>query len=290
MKTQSHFSMLDPVVSSQARSFVKQSFLHVARRYDPANRNYPNFDVPILLVGSSRGGTTLLSNIVGAHSRILIFHEKFAVGKESHQQTFESTNAPRALRDSFLQFVPHRIKAGNMRWGVKLVANFWTPEDFDRFLQAFPRLRTVFVVRDGRDVVLSLVKRSWRLKTVEQCYERWIESSELFDHLRARLPSNFFWYYYEDLVRDPEPKVREICAYLEEQFEPGMLDHRNWPGLGSYEIAPITTEKVGKWQSQRLPEVSAALTARFKRALEHMGYETEFLTGESAQRATAPYP
>lgn len=268
----SRFAWLDPIIPSATRSHIYQSFLHLARRLDPANAHHTKFDEPLLLLGSSRGGTTLLANIVGAHPRVLMYHEKFAIGRESHRDTFEASRTPAALRNSFLQFIPHRTKTANARWGVKLVAHFWTRQDLDRFLEAFPRVRIVYVVRDGRDVVLSLVKRSWRLKTPEECYERWIHSVEVFDYLRAKMSDQFLWYHYEDLVAAPEPKVRAICEFIGEPFEPALLDHKHWPGLGSYAMAPISADKTKKWQREPLPVVSAELTQRFNAALARLGY------------------
>jgi hypothetical protein len=204
-----------------------------------------------------------------------MFHEKFCVGKLSYRQTFESTNDPSALRRSFYQFLPHRAKTENTRWGVKILAHFWTQRDLDLFLQAFPRVEIVYVVRDGRDVLLSLMKRSKLLSTPEQCVNVWFRSIEVLDYLRSKMPDHLLWYYYEDLVTNPEAKVREICEFLGEPFRASMLDHRTWPGLGSYEISPILTDKVGKWKEQKLPDLPRELDERFRATLARMGYGDE---------------
>jgi hypothetical protein len=64
---------------------------------------------------------------------------------------------------------------------------------------------------------------------------------------------------YEDLVQDPEKHMREVCAFLDLPFEPGMVDYGKQPssspaagrGLGdpvtvARETRP-TTASVGKW-------------------------------------------
>lgn len=286
MTKRSTFSALDPLIPAQVRSRLLQSVLHVGRGLDWANRRYTNYAAPIFLLGSSRGGTTLLSNIVGAHSRVYMFHERFTRGKQSYDETFGLTTNPVVFRRSFLQFIPHRVKASNMRWGLKIITHIWKREDYAHFLAAFPRQQIVFVVRDGRDTVLSLLKRSPYIKTREEAFERWIESVEVFDYLKSQAADRFFWYHYEDLVRNPEPNVQAICQFLHLPYEAGMLDHRNWPGLGSYEIAPIRADKVHKWEQQPLPPVSPDLTARFEQALLKMGYEPGAPTEQPTRNAS----
>jgi hypothetical protein len=221
-----------------------------------------------------------MANILGAHPQVYMFHERFTRGKQSYDDTFAASTSAATLKRSFLQFIPHYVKSSNMRWGVKIVTHIWGREDFDRLLAAFPCVQIVFVVRDGRDTVLSLLRRSPYIKTPEEAFERWIESVDVFSFLKSRAADRFFWYYYEDLVNEPEKKVKEICLFLRLNFDRGMLDHHHWPGLGSYEIAPISSDKVNKWQRQSIPEVSPELTTRFEQALLRMGYGSDTSAGE----------
>lgn len=272
--------MLNRLIDPHTRSLFYQATLRLARRIDPANRQFDNLDAPILLLGSARGGTTLLANIVGAHPLVYIFHERFTPGKESYSRTFGATSTPSALRGSFVQFIPHSVKSNRSRWGVKITAHIWTRQDLDRFIESCPRLQVVFVIRDGRDTVLSILKRSPYIKSAEEAFERWIESVQVFDYLKSKLYDRFFWYYYEELVKDPAPKVRQICDFLGLPFDPGMIDRENWPGLGSYEIAPISADKVEKWKRETLPAVSPDLTQRFEQVLRHAGYVADTVAGQ----------
>lgn len=286
MTKRSHFSVLDPIIRPQARSELFQKLLHAGRRLDWTNPKYFQFDSPILLLGSARGGTTLLSNIVGSHPKVYLFHERFTRGKQSYDDTFGSSHNPLAFKRSFLQFIPHYVKKSRMRWGVKIITHIWEREDYDRFLGAFPQLQIVFVVRDGRDTVLSILKRSAHIRTSEEAFERWIESVKIFDYLKSNAHDRFFWYYYEDFVREPETVLHKICEFLRLSYNPSMLDYHNWPGLGSYEIAPITAEKVNKWQQQPLPDVSPEIASRFDQALRSMGYAKNGPPRKSASELT----
>jgi hypothetical protein len=268
----SHYSLLDPVVPPQVRSNLRQGLLRFARGLDWANAGYRNFDAPIVLIGSARGGTTLLANLVGAHPRVMIFHERFTIGKESYRDTFGVTQGTEELARAFIRYIPHRVKRDNSRWGIKICTYHWTRDDLNRFLETFRRTQVVFVVRDGRDVILSMLKRSKLFKSADQCARRWLESMEVFDFMRGKLSGQMFWFHYEDLVRDPDNKMREICQFIGEPFNQGMLDPRTWPRVGSYEIAPVSAEKVGKWRDHPIPELPAELRERLETTLMRLGY------------------
>lgn len=290
MASRTFLTALDPIISPQTRSRLFQATLHLVRGMDPGNRAYSEYEHPILLIGCPRGGTTLLANIIGAHPRVYIFHERFTRGKQSYLDTFGRYSDLPGFKRSFLQFIPHRVKSSNQRWGIKILTHIWSRDDLERFITAFPQLQIVFVVRDGRDAVLSMLERSQYIKTPSEAYERWMESVEVFTSLKGTTPDRFFWYRYEDLVGDPSTKVAEICRFLNLAFDPGLLDHRRWPGLGSYEIAPITAQRVSKWERQRLPEVTPELTLEFNRALRSMGYGPTSITGDEHREPAARMP
>lgn len=263
---------LDSLISSETRSAWKQGALRIARGLDPANRRYANLTAPVLLVGAARGGTTLLANLIGAHPRIEIFHERFTIGKDSYANTFGRARGVDDLRAAFTRYLPHDLKMTNGRWGIKICTYHWVGDDYGRFFAAFPRAQVVFVIRDGRDVLLSMLKRSKLFRAPEQCASRWLESVEVYDSLCARLPRQLYAFHYEELVANPTVQVESICSFLGEKFYPEMTDPHTWPRHGSYEIKPVTGEKVGKWKQEGLPPLPADLQARFDAALARLGY------------------
>lgn len=268
----SRFALLDPIIPSRARSEFRQRILRFARGLDWANSRYSNFESPILLVGSARGGTTLLANLVGAHPRINIFHERFTYGKASYLDTFIVTRDRAGLRRAFLRYIPHRIKLANLRWGVKICTYHWTRIDYDRFLNSFPNVRILFILRDGRDVVLSMMMRSRLYRTAEQAVSRWLESVETYNYLKDSAGPQMMSFRFEDLVANPAEKVPAICEFLGESYYPEMLDPKTWPGLGSYEIAPVNADKANKWREQTIPDIPREMLLPFHTALRRLGY------------------
>ena len=92
--------------------------------------------------------------------------------------------------------------------------------------QARPDIaRVVVLVRDGRGVFYSGLKRGFDRKVALRAWHRhYLRTRALLDryvpeHHRALVR-------YEDLVTNPEATVRRLCDFLGMDFEEGMLDFR----------------------------------------------------------------
>ena len=265
-------TLLDSLISPGSRSAARQSAVRFLRGIDPANSRYSNLTAPVVLVGAARGGTTLLANLVGAYPEIEIFHERFTQGKASYADTFGRTRGTQELQRAFVRYLPRDLKQANARWGVKICTYHWRREDYDRFLAAFPRTQVVFVLRDGRDVLISMLKRSKIFRTPEQCAARWLESVQVYDYLCNKLPRQLLSFHYEDLVLTPAKQMETICAFLGVTFRVELLDPQTWPRHGSYAIAPVTAEKAGKWRTEGVPPLPVDLSSQFAASLARLGY------------------
>jgi hypothetical protein len=94
-----------------------------------------------------------------------------------------------------------------------------------RWLSAiFPAARFIHIIRDGRDVALSLRQRGWDGVTTYDFAENWRDDvSGAVNAGRALGPEMYLEVSYEDLVLRTEPTLRRICAFLREDFEDVML-------------------------------------------------------------------
>ncbi|MEC8191127.1 MAG: sulfotransferase [Myxococcota bacterium] len=98
----------------------------------------------------------------------------------------------------------------------------------------FPRARFVHVVRDGRDVVGSLLQRDWMDPTTGEkvwccqspkaAAEYWVHVVDAIREQGARLPGRYLEVSYEDLIAQPEASMRRVLAFLGETWEPAVLD------------------------------------------------------------------
>lgn len=137
------------------------------------------------------------------------------------------------------------IRSRTRRWMEKTPGNVF---GFHRALEFFPEALFVHLLRDGRDVVASLMRRGhgpflavsrWmvavaagrRLSTLEACHEM----------------------RYERLVTEPSIELQSLCAFLAERFDASLLEpdaEDASPAVPSWQLAeggPISQYAVGSY-------------------------------------------
>ncbi len=217
-------------------------------------------NTPIFVVGVPRSGTTLLAAMLAAHSRLScgtetrFFH--FLVKAEVEQLCCPSTWPARAVDflwalqlvdipipthfaltraqlHVYLQSQPPTVPAmlaaltdqlkgreGRARWVEK------SPEHLlyvQTIRHHFPTAPLIRIVRDPRDVALSLMKTPWaspHFLDNLMLWRRYDDQSAAFFAQDQRC----YTLYYEALVQAPERELRQLCAFLQEEYEPQMLD------------------------------------------------------------------
>jgi hypothetical protein len=134
-------------------------------------------------------------------------------------ETVEPFDIEPALRTFYELYAE---KEGKPRWGEK------TPNYVDRMAQisaVLPEARFIHLIRDGRDVAMSRIKRSLKdpppMARVARNWKRRIkraqrEGAKLDHYLELR---------YEDLVMDTEGVLRQICEFIELEFDSAMLTY-----------------------------------------------------------------
>lgn len=210
---------------------------------------------PFFIVGAGRSGTTLLRLILTGHSRLYIPSETWflrdLVREFPLTGTLTQAQAERAvetmvrherwpdlaldpddvrhvagllpcarLRD-LIDLVYQRllVASGKPRLGDK------TPHYFDivpELATLYPEATFIYLVRDGRDVAMSWIDAGWQ-RYYEPGFE-WPRAMTCLHRDRAAYPRRVLEVRYEDLVRQPDETTRHICAFLQEDFEPAMLD------------------------------------------------------------------
>ncbi len=272
---------------------------------------------PVFIVGAPRSGTTLLAALLTAHSRFdcgsetdffafwrgadqrqmlgdpqwpnraVAFlaslpavggkvHEAFGIGlREVHD--FLAPRRPRAglLLEALTQ--THAQRAGKPRWVEKSPIHLVHVREVRR---AFPQAPILRLVRDPRDVALSLQAVPWGARSLLANAYRWQSmdrvSAEFFaadDHSRT--------VFYEQLVTRPEDELRRACAFLGEEFEPGMLDTRrsvgglSRPGEWWKDRAgtPAEPSRAFAWKRGFPPQDLTALEVVCQEGLDRYGYE-----------------
>ena len=182
-----------------------------------------------------------------------------------------------AIRATFHAYARSK---GSERWGDK------TPiyvEHIDFLADLFPDARFIHLVRDGRDVALSFLERSWGPQTIEEGAQRWKarvcagrRSGQALD------PSRYTELRYEHLIDDAEGALRRVCEFVELPFDPTMLTYyqraneviagTKYPEQHTGVTRP-PTKGARDWRSQ----MTAAQVAEFEAVagglLGELGYE-----------------
>ena len=106
-------------------------------------------------------------------------------------------------------------------WGDK------TPHyigDFDIIYSLFPDARFIFIVRDGRDVALSLLQKNWGPNNIYACARYWKKLHRHYPEFQALIDSNqMIEISYEDLLDNTEQRVRDIYAFLDQSYDESDL-------------------------------------------------------------------
>ncbi len=209
------------------------------------------------ILGAQRSGTTMLRLMLDRHSRIAVPFESFVLidffrrlsdygdleNKENRLCLLKDLLNSKGIGEWNPKVSQDMIDIDQCRTYADLVAAVYTayarlegkaiwgdktPEytlDFDVLNKLFPRCRFVHLIRDGRDVALSLAKMPWGKPDFISALEYWREVVGWARKMGRMLPSGrYIETRYEDLVMQPEASLERICSFLELDFEQSMLD------------------------------------------------------------------
>ena len=277
---------------------------------------------PFFIVGSARSGTTLLRLILNAHPEVAVPPEsRFVVElydsdevdtegflrRLSAHKRFQTWDIPveavsaelgPATRVTYADairatFRAYAIANGKISWGDK------TPryvENLDLLCKILPEARVVHLIRDGRNVALSYADVPFGPKTVGRAAALWARRVTAGRDAYPRIGKDrYLEIRYEDLVEDPAGETKDICAFLDLEFDPGMMDYTErargsvLPRASMYN--PHVTEKpqknVRSWE-ESMPDAQIEIfEAVAGDALSLLGYERRFLHPSATARAIA---
>jgi hypothetical protein len=163
-----------------------------------------------------------------------------------------------------------------------------------RIQRDFPDAAFVHIIRDGRDVALSLDKRSWsrplpwdRNKSLAAAglYWEWIVRKAR--KLGQVIAPNYLEVRYEDLVRDPRVALAPVAQFLGRELDYARIQQASVGSVGK----PLTAFKedlsegrfapVGRWKEKFPAEQLLEFEALVGNYLSELGYE---LSGNAAKR------
>jgi Sulfotransferase family len=150
-----------------------------------------------------------------------------AILKERWFKRSHKFNAFQATREEIMASVQERSYAGLLdglfslfankigvqRWGDKTPGYI---HQMDVIYKLFPQAQYVYLVRDGRDVALSLRHINFGPKNMYCAAHDWAETVRAGDRFAETLPpSQLLSLRYEDLLADPVATFKQIGSYLQ---------------------------------------------------------------------------
>ena len=279
---------------------------------------------PLVVLGVSRSGTTLLRVVLDRSPGIAIPDESFFVPLRArrHGRTIDA--------DSFLEDVARiptirawglrvddvrpRVRSG-MATGAAIAAIFeayaerqdkprWgdkTPmymRHLSLLERLFPEAQYVHLVRDGRDAALSFLEmpegtftRTWAHPTTPAQFAcLWRKEVSAARALGRHAGSGrYHEMRYEELVSNPDGAVSAICRFADVPFEPEMLAYAGTIDVSDkphqLRLRRPPTPGVRSWREDMSTSDVAAFEAVAGDLLQDLGYEVT--SSGSSVRASA---
>lgn len=152
----------------------------------------------------------------------------------------------------------------------------------DQIGASFPDARFVHVLRDPLDVVSSwLVAPFAHTRSVTDYARAWAETVQAARTYSQRQPSRLLTIRHEDLVRDAEAVVRAMCAFLDLDYEPCMLEEfgreaqRNTHGHEQWKQdvrRGVLLDRRGVWRGRISPGQAWLITRATRDMAAQVGY------------------
>jgi hypothetical protein len=257
--------------------------------------------VPDLIEAAGEQGTSpqRLAEMVVTHPRWGDFHLDAGELRDRFQALEQPT--PGAVLRAFYTLYAER--EGKSRWGEKTPGYVRYMQTIERVL---PEARFIHLIRDGRDVALSILSQDMGIDRVAKAAKNWKNLIE-----RARDQAHDLNHYlevrYEDLVLETEPTLRRVCEFCELPWDPAVLEYheraeerlqetaRDLPRLGrsprpaalrlaSHALTkePPRADRVSQWRTQMSKTDRASFERVAGELLAELGYEVAGGAGQAS--------
>ena len=275
-------------------------------------------DPAIIIGGLHRSGTSLMRGLLGSHPDLAIWPNDLCfwrkLAKDFRGQDFRLPSVRERLVDAvrleekygregfpfdresilrslesephvdcgivFAQFFRRYAEwIGRPRWGVKTPFNEYYA---DSILASYPRATMVQMLRDPRDVAVSIQSRDWKWD-VELFCKQWRKSSVAAKNNETNYTGFYLNIRYEDLVSDAVSTVTRVCDFADLDVDEDMFAMRgqaNWQGSNSFfddvgrrrQPEGVTRTTVGRYRDRLSKSDRQFIENELAEEMFHWGY------------------
>jgi tetratricopeptide (TPR) repeat protein len=219
----------------------------------------------ILIVGLPRSGTTLIEQILNAHSRVqatdeLPFLEKIALRLE---MTGGYPRRLSALTDDERKFLRQQYING---------AGAYLKQDSDYFIDKYPgnflhiglikRIMPESIIidarRDPRDIAISAYRQLFNVRnefaaSFDGIFEYYKGYLAMIEHWQSAYPNQIKTLNYEQLVSSPDEEIQALLDFCGLESEPGCFKfYRQKRAVMTPSVSqvskPMYTSSIGQWR------------------------------------------
>jgi hypothetical protein len=262
---------------------------------NPTTSGKDQFHGPLFLLGASRSGTTLLRLMFNAHpevcvpsesrflslvldtfppEKILSKHELMQIRTilttheswpywEIEGDELDGLLARDSIKTSCDIIVGlFETKCVNER---KSICGEKTPHHCfyaATFARLFPSAKFVHLIRDGRGAAEAMWRRRFYERDIRRISSHWRGCVESVWKASSEFPGRFRDFHYEELVRNPEKILREMCEFLGIVYSDRLLAYRDdvqqnlnqrdlvQRGLHEKLTRPVDDSEADSWRSR----------------------------------------
>lgn len=284
-----------PNTQIRTREHTKDNGDGTVHKYD---RNEPM----IFIGGMPRSGTTLARAMLDAHPdircgeetrvvpRILQMRQQWKRSVKESMRLQEAGVTDEVLNEAISSFILDIIVNHGQPASRLCNKDPFTLKSATYLSQLFPNAKFLFMVRDGRATVHSIISRKvtitgFDLSSYKQCLQRWNNAVQTMHTQCTDLgPNKCLHVYYEQLVLHPEIWMHKILDFLDITFDNAVLHHEehiNKPGgvsLSKVErssdqvVKPVNLDALTKWVGQ-MPQDVVEDMANIAPMLATLGYD-----------------
>ena len=230
-----------------------------------------------LLCGHPRSGTTLLEQVLDAHSDVISAEETKLMHDEAYLPLIrdfpEGTSILQALDSCPLSLVCHAREnyfrcaelllrtqiAGRLLLDKNPALNLMIP----MVVRVFPETKFLVALRDPRDVVVSCFQQALPVTAISSAYlslegtvNQYANVMGFWLEMLPRMGSQWMYVRYEELIDDLPSVARSVLGFLGLEFQDGVLkyyEHARTKRVNSPSHAdvqkPLYRTAVGRWRN-----------------------------------------
>jgi hypothetical protein len=258
---------------------------------------------PIFIVACPRSGTTILATLLNSHPQICASTETHFFNFISKQKKYNWKNfdlkqfedflnesrivdfcstakiSKEELREDFKKLSFDSNPSSSKKKIFDLLINSLTQKKSKQFfcektpqhlssvkeiLDLYPLAKVIYLVRDGRDVVNSLVKMPWRPEGILNNSRFWKSYIKLGQKLEADLEdSKFITIRYEDLLNKTEETLKQLFGFLDIEYSSQVLERS-----GALDSESIFSEWESSWKHKSLDEIDSTRIGAWVKELD----------------------